>query len=100
MANGFRVQRQMCATCIYRPESPLNVAKLEAAVANKYGSFDGHRVCHHSNDACCNGFWRRHRDSFQMGQIAQRLGMVVYVKDDTLGSKAIKPVADDSNVDE
>ena len=62
----------MCRTCIYRPRSPLDLAALEAAVADGYGGFKGHRVCHHSASACCAGFWRRHRDKFAAGQIAQR----------------------------
>jgi hypothetical protein len=72
---------------IYRPDSPLDLAKLEADVADGYGGFKGHRVCHHSDDACCAGFWARHKNEFQLGQIAQRLGMVKFVEDDTLKGK-------------
>ena len=84
--NGFKVQRHMCATCIYRPESTLSLAKLEADVADPRmeGFFRGHRICHHSKDACCRGFWNRHKDRFTAGQIAQRLGLVVMVDVDTL----------------
>jgi hypothetical protein len=81
---GFRVQRRMCATCIYRPDTPLDLAKLENDVRDKHVGFRGHRVCHHSKDACCRGFWEAHKDEFQMGQIAQRLGFVVFVDDDIL----------------
>jgi hypothetical protein len=80
---GFLVQRKSCATCIYRKDSPLDLKALEAAVADKYGGFSGHRICHHSSDACCRGFWNRHKDEFQMGQVAQRLGMVTFVDDAT-----------------
>lgn len=75
----FKVQRVACSTCIYRPDCPLDLEKLEAAVADKYGGFVGHRVCHHSDDVCCAGFWARHKDAFQMGQVAQRLGWVEFV---------------------
>jgi hypothetical protein len=78
----FKVQQKMCATCIYRRDSPLDLSKLEADVADKYGGFHGFRVCHHSTDACCAGFWSLHRDKFALGQIAQRLGAVVFVKED------------------
>jgi len=77
----------MCATCIYRPGSPLDLAALEAAVADPHmpGYFSRHRICHHSDDACCAGFWARHKDAFTLGQLAQRLGRVEFVDDDTLG---------------
>jgi hypothetical protein len=78
---SFRVQAKSCATCIYRKDSPLNLKKLEADVADKYGGFHSFRVCHHSKDACCRGFWNRHRDKFALGQIAQRLGLVEFVEE-------------------
>lgn len=84
MSGGFKVQRSQCATCIYRPDSPLDLQALEAAVADNYGGFTGHRICHHSKDACCAGFWARHKDKFALGQIAQRLNGVEFVQDDTL----------------
>lgn len=82
-ATGLRVQRKMCATCIFRPDSPLDLEALLNAVADPHGGFRGHRICHHSKDACCAGFWERHKDEFPLGQIVQRLGMVVRVEDDT-----------------
>lgn len=89
---GFFVQRKMCSSCIYRRSSPLDLAKLEADVADPRmpGHFIKHRQCHHSNaktPACCAGFWARHKDSFAAGQIAQRLGMVVKVSVDVLKRK-------------
>lgn len=83
----FRVQREMCRTCIYRTDSPLDIAELEAQVADPYGGFSGHRLCHHADDAagvCCHGFWVRHKDAFPGGQIAQRLGAVELVDIDNL----------------
>lgn len=81
---GFRVQRKMCKTCIFRADSPLDLEKLLGDIADPYGGYRGHRVCHHSNNACCAGFWARHGDEFPLGQIAQRLNMVVMVDDDVL----------------
>lgn len=78
--SGFEVQRRMCPTCVYRPDSPLDVNVLEAAVADQHGGFNGYRVCHSSQTACCAGFWQRHKDRFALGQIAQRLGVVVLVE--------------------
>ena len=74
----------MCKTCIYRPDSPLDTSELERQVADKHIGFVGHRICHHSNDVCCRGFWERHKDEFAAGQIAQRLGVVEFVNVNTL----------------
>ncbi len=79
---AFQVQRRQCATCIYRDDSPLDIEVLEAQVADKYVGFRSYRVCHHSDGACCAGFWARHKDEFQLGQLAQRLGLVKFVDDD------------------
>jgi hypothetical protein len=81
---SFKVQSKPCSTCIYSKSCTLDIAKLEADVADGYGGFKGHRICHHSDDVCCRGFWSRHRDKFAAGQIAQRLGMVEFVRVDTL----------------
>ena len=80
----FQVQAKACETCIYRKDSPLDLKKLERAVADRSGGFRSHRVCHHSETACCRGFWNRHKDAFNLGRIAQRLGAVEFVTHDTL----------------
>lgn len=82
----FDVQAQPCKTCIYRTNSPLDLEKLEAAIADPHmaGYFTGYRVCHHSDYACCAGFWARHASHFTLGQLAQRLGWVRKVQHDTL----------------
>ena len=78
----FSVQNKMCSTCIYRKDSPLDLEKLEGEIADGFGGFSGHRICHHSNNVCCRGFWDRHKDKFQVGQVAQRLGLVEFVNED------------------
>lgn len=85
----FQVQAKQCATCIYHKASPLDVKALEAQIADPRmaGFFTGHRICHHSDVACCRGFWNRHKDDFQAGQLAQRLNFVEFVKHDTLKVK-------------
>ncbi len=80
----LRVQRRQCATCIYRADSPFDLAALEAEVRDPHMGFKAHRICHHSNDAVCRGFWNRHKDEFAAGQIAQRLSLMAFVDDDTL----------------
>lgn len=75
----FKVRTKQCPTCIYRPDSVLDLARLEAEIADPYGGFKGWRICHYSDDVCCKGFWDRHKDEFPAGQIAQRLGVVEFV---------------------
>lgn len=79
----FQVQKTACSTCIYRPDSPLDIDALENQIADGHGGFNGHRQCHHTGDtrpACCAGFWAKHKDKFQTGQVAQRLNMVEFVE--------------------
>ena len=61
--------------------------ELEAEIADPHGGFTGHRVCHHSDDICCRGFWNAHKDEFAVGQVAQRLGLVEFVEVDTLAGE-------------
>jgi hypothetical protein len=77
----FKVQKKMCDSCIYRPDSPLDLEMLENEVRDKFMGFKAHRVCHKSHDTCCRGFWNAHKDDFPIGQIAQRLNAVEYVDD-------------------
>ena len=84
---GFKIQKTPCATCIYKASSPLDIKELESQVANSFGGFDGYRICHHGTTACCHGFWKRHKNQFQLGQIAQRLGLVELVVDDNTKSE-------------
>lgn len=81
----FKVMRRMCSTCIYRPDSPLDLKKLEDDVRDEYIGFKGYRICHHSSDVCCRGFWERYKDLFPAGQISQRLGVVRFVDEEELG---------------
>lgn len=79
----FRVAKRQCSTCIYRPESPLDLRALEDAVRDPHMGFRGHRVCHHSpegGDVCCRGFWEAHKNEFPAGQIAQRLNVVKFIE--------------------
>lgn len=80
----LKVQQKQYSTCIYHKDSPLNIKHLEAQIKDPRmkDRFDGHRICHHSKTAICNGFWTRHKDHFQLGQIAQRLKCVEFVNDD------------------
>jgi hypothetical protein len=92
----FRVQKKLCSTCIYRPDSKLDLAKLEDDVRDPHVGFAGFRVCHHAPEhmnVCCRGFWNAHKDEFQAGQIAQRLGVVVFIEVDRFKPKGGKPSA-------
>lgn len=81
---GFKVQSKQCDTCIYKKATGFNIKELEDQVRDKHVGFKSHRTCHHSKDVCCRGFWNRHKDEFAVGQVAQRLGLVKFVKVDTL----------------
>ena len=89
----FEVQRTMCQTCIYRTSSPLDLARLEAEIADLHmeGFFTTFRECHHAppgSGICCAGFYAKHREHFTLGQIAQRLDWVEYVEVDVLPGSA------------
>ncbi len=83
-AGFLHVQAQQCTTCIYRADSALDIANLESAIADPRmpGHFVKFRACHHAPDAAavvCRGFWNRHKDDFDGGQLAQRLNAVRFV---------------------
>lgn len=85
MSAGLPVRAAACSTCIYRKNSPLDLARLEGQCRDAHGFMQGHRLCHHHDDdsgVVCRGFWNRHKDAFPLGQIAQRLGMVRMVGED------------------
>jgi hypothetical protein len=77
----LEVQRKQCSTCIYRKDSTFDVKTLEAQIADPHmqGHFRTFRQCHHSRSACCRGFWNRHKNNFDLGQVAQRMNCVVEV---------------------
>ena len=79
----FEVQARQCETCIYGSSSASchTIEELEDQIKDRHG-FKSFRLCHHSHSACCRGFWDRHKDEFQAGQIAQRLKLVVMVEHD------------------
>lgn len=88
----FEVQQRLCATCIYRPDSSLDIQQLEAAVADPRmeGHFRAYRECHHAkrgSGVCCRGFWEAHKDHFDAGQLAQRLDLVEFVDVDVFNKK-------------
>lgn len=95
MKATLRVQRKACSSCIFRKDCTLDLNKLlddvrERGPAGRMDFFRGHRICHHSKDAVCRGFWNRFKNKFALGQIAQRLGLVEYVDDDVLKTKGRK----------
>ena len=91
----LQVQQRPCSSCIYRSESPLDLAALEAAIADPHmpGYFVGFRECHHAppgSNICCAGFYARHHDAFTAGQLAQRLGCVTFVEVDCWAARPEK----------
>lgn len=88
---GFKVQQKQCSTCIYRKDSPLDLERLLDDIRDPHmrGHFKSYRICHHSDDACCNGFWEANKDRFSVGQVAQRLGAVQFVNVDNQREEAV-----------
>ena len=79
--------KQQCDTCIYRKKSKSeghvldwNIEQLEDAVRDEHMGFKGHRIYHHNKNACCRGFWNRHKNEFPTGQVAQRLNACPFQK--------------------
>lgn len=74
---------EQCETCIYRKDTHFDIKALEAAIADPRmaGHFKGFRICHHHDSACCRGFWNRHKNHFDAGQLAQRLRFVRFVNE-------------------
>ena len=92
---SFRVRATACDTCIYRQDMHFDLAKLEGQVQDSLGYFEGWRECHHppegeTEGVCCRGYWNRHKDDFPVGQVAQRLGQIVFV---ALAMAALVPPA-------
>lgn len=92
MNEVLEVQRSQCSSCIYKQDSPLQVDRLEAAIADPHfkGFFISYRACHHAPDkrsVCCAGFWARHKNHFTLGQLAQRFGLVRFVRVDRFKEK-------------
>ena len=69
----FAVRATMCPSCIYRKESPLDLAKLEAEVIDGYGGVNAYRICHHHR-----GFWNRHWTKYAPARLAVRFGLVKF----------------------
>jgi hypothetical protein len=95
----FRVRRKRCSTCIYNPDSQLDLQKLEDQAKDARGYFESHRVCHHTSgeqSACCKGFWDAHKDEFPGGQLAQRLDCVTFVDTDDFAECRSEQHADGS----
>ena len=82
---GFLVRSTQCPTCIYHPLSPNRPKDLEDKLRDDRGYLQGYRVCHteRQTNICCRGFWNRNKDHFPLGQIAQRLDLVIEVESET-----------------
>ena len=95
----FEVQERACSTRIFRKENASMLPGLLAAIADPFmkGHYVGHRVCHHSRTACCRGFWNRFKNRFTVGQLAQRLGLVKFVRHDTLADRSASKVLPAAN---
>ena len=88
-AGGLKVRAQQCATCIYRPDSVLDLAALEAEAADPAlpGHFARWRACHGTRyreaDVVCAGFYARHAEDCTPIQVATRLGGLTFIRGDS-----------------
>ena len=77
---GALVQKTQCDTCIYRPDTGLDIKRLEDAIRDPYDPqhFARPRACHTftGRTVICRGFWNRHADRCDLGQLATRLNAV------------------------
>ena len=76
------VQKTMCPTCIFRPGNLMCLApgRVEEMVSQASRS-ESTIVCHATlggEEACCRGFFDRHKTATL--QIAERLGFVEFVE--------------------
>ena len=73
----MRIRERQCSTCIYRPDSVLNLPALEAEIRDRHGHFHKARACHSADwpatDVICAGFAARHGDDCTPVQIVRRL---------------------------
>lgn len=76
------VQKRMCRTCIYKPKMDVDLEKIEKKSQDKWGDFISFQICHHSKNVCCAGFWKRYKNHFTLGRLAQVLGLVKKVQID------------------
>ena len=83
---GFPVMARSCETCIFRKDLHWDLDHLLAEIRDPHaeGHFSSYRACHHKGAgqdvAACRGFWNRYKDDFDLGQLAQRLGLVIEVE--------------------
>ena len=83
---GALVQKTQCETCIYRPETVYDTDELENLIRDPRDPthFSTPRACHAvtGRTVVCRGFWDRHAEDFDLGQLAVRLD-AVYTIDET-----------------
>lgn len=81
----MKIRKTACHTCIYRPDSPLDLAKLEREVKDRYGCFVGYRLCHHHlNDddgVVCRGFFAKHGMKVTKIRLAKILGILRFTNE-------------------
>ena len=79
----MKVRKKCCATCIYKPASPLDLEGLERKCQDRFGHFFTYRACHKNwpeDDVCCSCFFHTHGKECTPVQIAERLSAIEYVE--------------------
>lgn len=77
----MRVQKTKCNQCLFtknRVVSEEVAAKIIKTALKKDTYFNCHKtqVKGLKSNVCCKGFWDAHKNNFNLGRVAQRLGIV------------------------
>jgi hypothetical protein len=78
----LKIQRKQCNQCLFSGRRIVSPARKREVVEEclKYETFF---TCHKGSiagvNACCKGYWDRYHESFQLGQLAARLGWIEWV---------------------
>lgn len=86
--SGFHVLAERCGECLYG-RNKIVPDQRRKEILRKIERTDGHFICHKASiagvRAACHGDWQQ-RGCGQVGQIAGRLGLVVFVAEADLPS--------------
>jgi hypothetical protein len=78
----LKVQKKRCNECLFGDNFVVSCEERRDEVIRDALAKDSYFVCHKSSisnkkkdeDVCCRGYWDAHKDDFNLGRIAQRLG--------------------------
>lgn len=78
---SFKVQRKKCDQCLFTDARIVSESRMKDVVQDCLDK-DTFFVCHKTQvhalkeSVCCRGYWDEYKNQFNLGRIAQRLGVV------------------------